>query len=251
MEIFVSTFLLSVFTWAASPNLSEALNSGICQSEIKEKLGTWLIKQSWVSAAISVPMEDLLTGVSFRDTVHKKNHFLGFTSEFARLEISDTGAETLEVFKWDNKCKLQSFKETRAYPKLSASTGFTDKDLFDFISKYKKGVVYIWSPYMPLSVEGLSEIKEAARKENLSLLILMDDKATEEDAKKWKVSGSDVRRLASQEIYFREVSLHYPVVYVFRDGFLSNRSFRGFKKESDFTKWVRQEYSQLEQEMAP
>jgi hypothetical protein len=60
-----------------------------------------------------------------------------------------------------------SFEDTNCKPKIKPFTikrpsenFFTDEALADFIKKNKSGIIYVWSPRMNLSEEGLKEIKK-------------------------------------------------------------------------------------------
>lgn len=102
---------------------------------------------------------------------------------------------------------------------------------------------------MPLSVEGLHEIKAAIAAKGGHLTILMDRNASELDAEKWialgKVEVTDRLPFASQELLARDIGLHYPVLYLYKDGFLSNREYLGFKTKEVYLQWIRLELESI------
>lgn len=51
---------------------------------------------------------------------------------------------------------------------------FNDRDLSNTLRQKKEGIIYIWSPGMPLSELGLVELDEITRKHSIQLITLVD-----------------------------------------------------------------------------
>ncbi len=97
--------------------------------------------------------------------------------------------------------------------------GFGDSDLEAFIKKNKTGVIYVWSPRMSLSENGIKEIQTAARSKKLPVLVLMDKDLPESERLKLQTKlGKDVTRTVdSFELSMRHVQMHFPALLVFKD----------------------------------
>lgn len=106
-----------------------------------------------------------------------------------------------------------------------------DQLISEFISKNKNGVIYNWSPRMVLSIQGLKEIKAAASKLKLPLLILMDKDASEKELEAHpRVAKEDMKKIDSFDFKMRNVGLHYPAILVFKDKKIVSKVKYGFEK---------------------
>ncbi len=136
-------------------------------------------------------------------------------------------AGRIEVMLDQKKCSplVKSFSHKR-------TQGFSDKDLAEFVSKNKTGVIYVWSPRMDLSVKGIAEIKKAAKDKKLPLLILLDkDVSAAEKSQLEKALGKDVVKTAdSFELRMRHVEMHFPAVLVFKNKKMVSKVKYGYEK---------------------
>lgn len=110
---------------------------------------------------------------------------------------------------------------------LRKSSGlFTDFSLVQLVKNSKKkkssGVIFLWSPYMSVSLRGLKEIKPVADSLGLRIIPILDpraDRKTAQDAlKKFRIQDVPLRKLASQDLYRRGMTLHYPTMLFFTNG---------------------------------
>lgn len=133
----------------------------------------------------------------------------------------------IEVVLDEKKCaqKVKSYSHKK-------SVGFTDRDLAKFVTKNKTGVIYVWSPRMDLSVKGISEMKAAAKKKRLPLLILLDkDVSSAEKSKLEKSLGKDaVKTVDSFELKMRHAQLHFPAIFVFKNQKILSEVKYGYEK---------------------
>lgn len=132
-------------------------------------------------------------------------------------------------------------------------TAYTDSDLKKTLGEHKWGVIYIWSPYMPLSVKAIREIKAAVKNKGGHVTILLDGKASLDEAKKWmkkeKLNMEELTQVGAYELYERDITLHYPITLIYADGFLSNRSYVGHKSSKIFEKWIEIELAEIKKDM--
>ena len=199
-------------------------------------------------------MQPLAYGAEFRDTRTNKSYKVYTRSKETFYSEMTIGAATQQITSWNaaKACQKSEFSADVKTPPVPKK-GFTDKELKAALKKNKQGLIYVWSPYMPLSVEGLHEIKDAAKKLKMNLTILQDGKAKASESAKWvtqkRVLASELTPVASSELYARQVQLHYPVLYIYKDGFLSNRSIVGHKQADTYEKWVSEEVAQLQKDL--
>jgi hypothetical protein len=120
----------------------------------------------------------------------------------------------IEIVFDEKKCESKTKTYTHKRPK-----GFTDSELESFIKKNKSGVIYVWSPRMSLSQNGIKEIQTAARSKKLPVLILLDKDIPESERAKLEAKlGKDVTRTVdSFELNMRHVQMHFPALLVFKD----------------------------------
>lgn len=119
----------------------------------------------------------------------------------------------IEVLFDEKKCESKS--KTYTHKKRG---GFGDAELESFIQKNKTGVIYVWSPRMTLSENGIREIQTAARSKKLPVLVLMDKDLPESERLKLQAKlGKDVTRTVdSFELSMRHVQMHFPALLVFK-----------------------------------
>jgi hypothetical protein len=96
---------------------------------------------------------------------------------------------------------------------------FNDQRLEKHLKRHPQGMIYIWSPYMPLSVKGLAEAKAVAKKNNLSFLSLLDPYA----------HRPKLNVLASEKIINLQVLNHFPSVVFHKNGRLLKNVLQGYE----------------------
>ncbi len=106
-----------------------------------------------------------------------------------------------------------------------AARGFTDADLSKRLARGAGVVVYVWSPHMPLSVAGYSEIARAAAALGLDVVPLLfagSDRAfAETESRRGGIPPDGLREVAAVELLFRDAQVHAPTVLVFDAGRVS------------------------------
>lgn len=106
-------------------------------------------------------------------------------------------------------------------PSLPADA-FTDADLRARLAADEDLVVYLWSPHLPLSVEGYHEIARATRELDVPLVAVVDGTAdpgfVEREADAHGMPPDARRPLGSVELLFRDLAVHTPSIVVFSGG---------------------------------
>jgi len=116
---------------------------------------------------------------------------------------------------------------------------FTDRVLRARLARTGALVVYVWSPHMPLSVDGYGEVERAARALGLSVepvLFAGADRAfAQRAAERAGIPDRGLREVASAELILRDAQVHAPSILVFAHGRVSSvlpgyRSADGYRR---------------------
>ena len=249
-----SLVLLSSLGARADFAIQDHLKGLACQKELKAAIPAKLLSMRWRPKFQSLPLQPLFASLEFRNSKDGSTYEVFGNADASYYSVNTrTPSPSQTLFKCDSKSGLVKSAEALRLPaSLPASGGFTDTDLVAKMKTNKKGLIYVWSPHMPLSVHGLAEIRGAAKDQGLDLTIVMDHDAHLKDAEAWVAKGdakkSDLLRLESAELLNRDVALHYPVTLMYQNGFLSNHSFVGHKPRKGFNEWIKQESVKLKAE---
>ncbi len=229
-----------------------------CIDELKASTSKVFFNQTWYPLMISRPRQPLIPGFAFRNTITGNGYQLFADQTSTTLVESKLNGDTISANVWDTRksCRLHSSDYKSAQFKVTAparSRGmavFNDSNLNDLLKSSSWGVIYVWSPFMPLSIEGIKEIRQAmTEKGKGKLTILVDGKANIKAAtdlvEKGIVNAEDIRQVDSPELLARGVALHYPSAYIYKSRFLSNRSYIGHKSATVYSKWIDSEIKAL------
>lgn len=139
--------------------------------------------------------------------------------------------------------------------KLAHGQDFTDRDLEKILNSSLKsksqGLIYVWSPHMPLSVRGVKEVEKLAKEKKWALTILRDPYANkvvaDKVASREKFPKNYLRRMESRTLLQREMSLHYPSLIAFRSGHLSPGVRGGYDDPKRLERFLALEFDKLRQ----
>jgi hypothetical protein len=156
-------------------------------------------------------------------------------------------AESQIQLRWEiPSCAPEATVHSDREVRTSAANSFSDNDLRARVNAKKsgdRGVIYTWSPHMPLSITGLAEIEALAKKLSFDLIVLLDPNASTElagkVAAKHKMPNGALRKVASHELIQREVLYHYPSYTYFRNGMILGPIRLGYDAPMRLEKQVR------------
>ncbi len=136
---------------------------------------------------------------------------------------------------WSASCSVT----TATRPRPGAATPrFSDEDLARAVAGPARGVVYVWSPHMPLSVDGYRAIVTAASERGLRVDAVLDPGADRAFAAAERARGglpaSALRVADSVELLFRDVLIHAPSVQAYGQGRLRGSAFPGFHTAAEY-----------------
>ena len=94
------------------------------------------------------------------------------------------------------------------------------------------GVIYVWSPHMPLSMIGLREVAAVTREMGIMLVAVVDPHADpgpiDEALRRCEVAPEHTARLTSAALVRRGLLNHFPGMVVFASGALVGESWLGY-----------------------
>jgi hypothetical protein len=245
--------------FAEVPNLlRQTLTKLSCRKNIEQTIPSPLTNKEWVPFLVSEPNQKLKTGIIYRNSKTGFSYSLYGDSEASTYTVLNKKTNEYVKTTWPAKACDQStvvkMKTTSSINLSKKSDGtFSDLDLQNTLQKTGWGVIYVWTPYMPLSVEGLAEIKKAVTAEKGTLTILMDRNASLDQAEKWVSQGlvqkQELKKVEAAELFDRGLGVHYPVAYLYENGFLSNSEFVGYKKASMYSKWIQIQKRKIQKDL--
>jgi hypothetical protein len=120
-------------------------------------------------------------------------------------------------------------------PALSFAQGiqdFTDDDYQATLKKESRVIFYSFSTGMPLSVDGLKEIRSAATDLNAQVILLADPSSPDEDLR--AVTGAPIRYQKSGKLREMGLQLHYPSLVVANNHKVVGDRIDGFKSRTGY-----------------
>jgi hypothetical protein len=143
-------------------------------------------------------------------------------------------------------CALR-FKVEPLQPSHAKSEGYTDLELSQLLEKSRskslKGLIYIWSPNMVLSVKGLSEAAVIAKDLSVELIPLLDPFANLQNAQRvanvHHLPAQSLVRLKAQELMRLDALIHYPALFMFADGYLLNLTRLGYDEPKELRQLIK------------
>jgi hypothetical protein len=146
--------------------------------------------------------------------------------------------EALEVT-WTSDCIP---RETRRPRPPIAAPRFSDDDLRRLLDASPAGVIYLWSPHMPLSVDGVAQARAAAKARTLEVTVLLDPQSNRDFAARVAAERglpADALRAAdSVELTFRDVLVHAPSLQAYAHGQLRGSPFPGYHTADEYGGFV-------------
>ena len=115
---------------------------------------------------------------------------------------------------------------------------FDDDDVQQLVGANDRGVIYLWSPHMPLSIDGFRSLRVAADARGLAVHAVLDPAADRAfSALSLAAAGlpaTALRVADSVELLFRDVLLHAPSIQVYGGGHLRGSAFPGYHSAEEY-----------------
>ena len=113
---------------------------------------------------------------------------------------------------------------------------FTDDDYKKVLGKESRVLFYSFSPSMPLSVEGLKEVRHAARALHATLVTLADPAANQSEI--LSLGDPEIRYQKSGRLRDQGIQLHYPSVVVSNNHKVVGPPIEGYKTHAGYVTLV-------------
>jgi hypothetical protein len=157
-------------------------------------------------------------------------HTTGSESTLTRV-----GPDGLVRVRWSPTCAPT--RDERPRP-AAMEPAFTDRDLTALLGRRTGAVIYLWSPHMPLSVDGYGEVRRAAEARQLEVVVLLDPQANRPVAaaaiRQGRLPRPALRVADSVELQFRELALHAPSLAVIDRGRIVGSLLRGYRSAEEY-----------------
>ena len=157
------------------------------------------------------------------------------SGRIGRLLRVSPEAET-EV-RFDQQCKVSTSVRQRELPD-DRGRSLTDVDVARIIGAGGRGIIYAWSPHMPLSVEGYPEIAAAANRLGLTVTPVLSSHANIDYARdRAQRVGMPEEAFAlnrSVELTMRNLNVHAPAILIYANGALVSPVIPGFRRATDY-----------------
>ncbi len=235
--IFISLLALNCFSSIHNKSEKEVFDTIDCKAEVSNQLVQWNSLSDWT-----------------RHFVDKKTiKFMSPTKEIGRWveiyfgkinnEMKLVTPTELLVVKFGKNCEKKVY--LKKSDRVVNGNEFSDGDLANLVESNKNGIIYTFGPQMPLSLDGIKEIRAAAKKSGLKLTLLLPSKSSmkelKELLKKKKIEVDSLVVSNSMELSYRGAFLHLPSVLTYHNKQLARRARPGHEKSYYYEKYLEKE----------
>jgi hypothetical protein len=144
-----------------------------------------------------------------------------------------SAAVTIAAVLSEPGCSQRFVTHRRTFDSSAMSNAFTDDRLRTLVERTRDGVIYVWSPGMPLSVTGLAEARAAADSLGISFTAIVAD-AQPTELLAIPVDTAFQHPLNAVDLVYRDAALHYPSILFYRDGALLGSAIPGYKRRETY-----------------
>lgn len=150
-------------------------------------------------------------------------------TELRRVSVHETLVATFN----EDECRPKTYIIRRRYDPAVMRASFSDEMLRSVVRSNSAGIIYVWSPGMPLSVDGLKEARAAAEAMDIAFTaVVADADGVPLNGSRLKADGT--RPMESLELVYRGGTLHYPAVVLYRGGTMLDGVIPGFKTRDTY-----------------
>ena len=201
---------------------SSPVLAGNCRKEVAKLIKNWQGLGKWYKRSDSLSVGSTKKfGEWILHYIEKSGITLTKASENKEIKVH-----------FSSECK----KSIKVIQKKSPASRSGDRELRRRIGK-SKGVIYLWSSHMPLSVKGIPNIKKAAEELNLKLIILQDVNSNVKA--NLKLPEKYTQKIESFELKMRNAYLHFPTVLVFHKGTIRSKIKYGYENKNGYKKDIK------------
>ncbi len=213
-----------------------------CAKELQNLLyNQWGSTRQW-QKLLSMSTDE----ISFRSPTNTPGKWVQVYANEFNIRTTLIGKNNTLVIDWANNCQ-KSIANVKTAKKVKRHiNSLSDSDIQRLVATKKDGIIYIWAPEMPYSIEGIKEIEESAKKMKVNLTVLLSPVSDEQFARKVikqkKLDTKFLKRHESRELHLRGVDLHYPSIITYKKAKLNRYARHGYEPEKFFTSYLKQEF---------
>jgi hypothetical protein len=212
--------------------LTALLAGARCEKELRRELETWDARVDTIYP---------LAG----DTAGARAALLptGAIGVWVRLSLDPRGEATVERVtaalvegrRFGKACQTVDLgREERR----SVKGSWTDAALAERLNQGDTGVILLWSPHMPLSVDAHEVLQALTREMGIALVAILDPESDSsyalEVARERGMPAETLRPLGGIELAFRGLTTHAPSIQVFSGGRLAGPVVPGYRDRAGF-----------------
>ncbi|MBC8086202.1 MAG: hypothetical protein H7Z40_02990 [Phycisphaerae bacterium] len=159
-----------------------------------------------------------------------------------RVELRRVSASRTDVASIDAaSCVASRRSHVRSFPASLVENSLTDSRLDSLVRINQRGMIYVWSPRMPLSVSGLEQARRAARELGVSFTAVVAETNNAELASV-TVDSSFTWRMESLELLYRNATIHYPTALFYNAGRIVDGAFPGYKNVATYVMFAERQF---------
>jgi hypothetical protein len=209
------SYVSSVLAIPAPPNAATFLKAVPCASAVMNTLSKWSATDEWFREPLAAGEGSAMNGPTTK------------IGTWVELEVDRDGTvsavrrspETTVKIHWQKNCLPEAKVAATDISRPGTFPVLTDANLESALKNGTSGIIYAWSPHMPLSVKGFPEAQALARKLKIKFIPVLDPVADESAAraaiKKYNFPSAALRKNVSIELQSRLMGIHYPSTIVF------------------------------------
>jgi hypothetical protein len=173
-----------------------------------------------------------------------------WTLDDGRVELRRVSAHETVVAELGDGCAVRTTTHRRTYDAAATAHAFTDEALRATLAAHPRGMIYVWSPGMPLSVRGLAEAKAVATSLGIAFTAVVAD-AREGELEIVRPDPADARTLDALELVYRDATVHYPTALFYADGKPLGTAVPGYKSRDTYAALARERFAGATPPAAP
>lgn len=168
----------------------------------------------------------------------ERTHLDDGRTELRRVSASQTDVVTLDAA----SCVASRRTHLRSFPALSRQNALTDSRLDTLVRANQRGMIYVWSPRMPLSVGGIEQARRAALELGIAFTAVVAE-TNEAELSTLQVDASFTTRMESLELVYRNATIHYPTALFYSAGRIIDGAFPGYKNVATYVKFAERQFA--------
>lgn len=135
--------------------------------------------------------------------------------------------------------KSRTMAKIKKIEKIQNNLSFLDSQSLKQKIENSEGVIYVISPQMPLSLEGIKNIQDATTSKKFSLLFAVDPNINSGQLNHLKEKiRAEIFTIDALEFNMRLPYTHFPALIYFRSGVLSLQVKYGYETSNDYRLWL-------------